>query len=78
VTASASSSTTGSGKPARTNPAASGRAKKRFVGARRRSGVDSRKPASFSRAISAATEDFDLRPSRAPIDAYDGIARWRA
>jgi hypothetical protein len=41
----------------------------------RRSGVDSRKPASLSRATSAATDDFDLSPRRLPIDAYDGSAR---
>lgn len=41
-------------------------------------GVDSSIPASFSRATSAATDDFERRPRRLPIDEYEGSARCRA
>src|SRR5579864_9277490 len=47
-------------------------------GERRRSGVDSRYPASFIRATIAATDDFERNPSKPPIDEYDGSARCRA
>ena len=75
VSASAGASSMASGMPARTGSTASGRSKKRRVGASRRSGVESMKPASLSRATSAATDDFDRSPSSWPMDAYDGSAR---
>ena len=66
MSASASVSSTASGSPARTGTAASGRSKKRWVGASRLSGVQSTNPASSSRATSAATEDLDFNPEQRP------------
>ena len=77
VSASAGASSIGFGKPACTGDSASGRSKKRRVGASRRSGVDSMKPPSLSLATSAATEDFERKPSSDPIDEYDGNAWCR-
>jgi len=56
----------------------SGRSKKRRVGARRLSGVESTKPASLSRATNAATDDFERNPNKPPIDEYEGSTRCRA
>lgn len=65
------------GSPARTE-SATGRSKKRGPGARRRSGVVCRKPASFSRPATACAEATERSPSSRAMCEKDGRLRCAA
>jgi hypothetical protein len=77
VSVSLPASLAAAGNPARTE-SASGRSKKRGPGARRRSGVACRKPASFSRPATAWAEATERRPSRRAMCEKEGRLRCAA